>query len=227
MSRGLTANQQAEVQADHATREWLIELEYYDPQAAVSSFRRLTTAAQDIDYDVDGTGAVTFEGTGGFLDFEGIPENVDLSGQQTRMSLSAVDPAIGTDIDTMEFRGRDVRVWSAQIKDDGTLDVVGPFIFSQLGDYEITIDWGDGDSPGSAEISTTVESVLAGLAGTKPIRCSVSSHHALLRRAGLAATSTYFRNVPAIAGAEIHLGATGGHTRSSDPGSGPGEVQVY
>lgn len=230
MSRGLDAAQQAEVQKERATREWLLELEYYDPGAGTSSFKRLTTAAQDIDFDVDGTGAVTFQGTGGFLDFEGIPEDVDPSGQQSRLTLSAVEPSIATDVDTKEFRGRDARVWAAQIKDDGTLDVIGPYIFSQLGDYEITLDWGDQETPGSAQISTTVESVLSGLAGAKPTRCNTSSHDALLRRAGLGGTSTFFQNVVTIAGAEVHLGSTGGAgvtPRQPDPGSGPGQVKPF
>lgn len=220
MTRELTSGQQAAIQAETGTVVYLLELKFWTGSSETEV--RLATAGDDINADPDGTGEVTFQGSGGWLSWGGAQETARERAQGTRIRLSGVEQTIISALLNNSFRGREARIWRATVTDGSVSDTLLIFRGRQLGDYSITETPGSHEGPATVDIETRVRSRLADLRQSKPVRTNQRSHNAMLARAGLSTGDTYFQNVPNLPGRRIFWGTNApDEATTSGGGAGP------
>lgn len=190
---------------------------------------RWTTHSLDVDADV-GSGVVTWTAIGGLLSWEAVEETTDPSGQGTTLRMSGVDTTIISAIRGNELRGRAVKIYLAHLGSDGqvtgTLELFRGF---QNREYRVRETRSqDGQERPTAEVTTRIVSRLAELQQTRMVRMNVTSHRAMLDRAGVAGddSDTFFEKVITLDGkthfwgTDVPVTGAGGGTGSGDPGDG-------
>lgn len=220
MTRNLSGTQTTGATSEKSDAIFLIELTYWD--GAAEQVVRLTTAGDDINADPDGTGAVTFDAAAGLLRWSQVEEGSDRRAQGVTVEMSGVDQTIISTINNNSFRGRQARIWKADLSSDqaNVSDTLLLFRGKQLGDYEVEEDVSDDDSPNTATVRTRVMSRLAEFQQKRAVRTNTENHDEMLARAGLSTGDTLFMNVPGLAGKRIFWG-----TEQPDEGTktfGPG-----
>jgi len=191
MSRTLTGAMQTALEAAEGYADvWLLELN------SSGGTLRYCDKTQDITH-----GGQTWVGIGGVMSFSPPPETTDLSAQAMRLALSGVDTGVIAVVLGDNMRGRTATVHWGQLDLATGAVVVDPLeVFTGLlnDQWRITHEQRD-DGPGTATVSTTVVSRLSRALHPRQVRTNVTSHDAMLDRAGLTLGDKLFEFVPLLA----------------------------
>ena len=210
MARTLTAAMQTALAAAEGYADvWLLELN------SSSGTLRYCDKAQDILH-----AGQTWVGIGGVMRFSPPPETTDMSAQSMRLTFSGVDTGVIAVVLGDHLRGRTATVHWGQIDLSTGAVVADPLeVFTGLLNDEWTIKHEQSDDgPGTATVSTTVVSKLARALHPRQVRTNITSHDAMLDRAGLTLGDKLFEFVPTLATRIIIWGERGGDgTRIADP----------
>ena len=198
MSRSLSAAMLTAIAANEGYADiWLVSI------VSSGSTTRLNSSPQDALWSGN-----TYTGIGGSMRFDVPTETQDPGGQGFTLTVSGVDQTVITVMLGDFLRGRACTLYWGQVLLSTGVVVVDPVeIFTGIlnESWRITEDIAEG-TPGTVTVSTRVVSEL-GMAGQpKGVYTNLNSHRAMLGRAGLAVTDTFFRHVPELVGKVVLWG---------------------
>lgn len=226
MTRTISATVLAEIEAERAVPGICLEAEFTNASTDAQSFIRIATTSQDVDVTLDDGRTETFQGSGEFLSWGGVKEDVERNRSGVRLQMSGVEQSIVSTLMSHHFRGHEIRMWLA-FWDDATGQPVDSayqiFTGFQIGDYELREDWGNEQEEGSVVIETTIES-FATVNPRVAVTTNPTSHNRYLKRIGVETGDKFFRMIPGLVGKEIFWGrnAPGGVMSPEGYRPGPG-----
>lgn len=168
----------------------LVRFDFYDIAADPV---HISTGSKDQTIDVGSpVGSQLWEGIGGNIEIQPIPETGDLRTQGISLVLPAVDQTIVADLAGKKYVGRTLRVWRAYMT-PGTDTVIGvlPLFTGLMDSWNATEK--RGRSRSSASLSLRATSRLAPLNRIMGLQTNLASHQ---NHDTSASTDTFFDVVP-------------------------------
>lgn len=168
---------------------------------------RVTNATADIV-----TLGHTWSAVGGALLHGGAPETADMKAQGTELELWGVDQTIISAIQNNQFRGRLIKIYLLHVDPDTGVVDTPDLIFQgrQNSDYRVSENRTHDDvrSGGTVTVKTRISADLSAINNRRSVRCNLSSHQEMLRRAGFATPrDTFFERVPSLMNRNIFWGS--------------------
>lgn len=216
MPRDLPTGVKPLIEESTTTQAHLLELQFSDGSQVDQIY--LTTASQDLTTsglasipDETWTG-IGFAGGGSLLGIGAVEETGDLRAQSVDLSLNGVDQSIIAILGTNFFRGHPARIWRVWLDDETGEVISGVLLFSglQLDNYVVNEEFdAASDESRMCSVETTLASRVARLGYQNSVMTNITSHNAMLARAGLSTGDTGFQNVKSIENRKIHWGQEG------------------
>lgn len=199
MSRTLGAGELSEAQAERSSVVHFVEIN------SSAGALRFNTTAQNVLWN-----GHTWLGSGAILALGDSQEVAGIDGPAVDLEFSGVDQAVISDILSNDVRGRSVVIYRGHIQDDGTVAADPWPVFAGLLNADWVIEETRKDEGRSGTVTVKTQALSLGSIGqqTRALTSSTAGHQAMLVRAGLAATDTFFRNVPFMAVRIVNWGDT-------------------